>query len=107
MTQEYLYDELTDTLGIRTTYDPSAVIEANKAEKAEGRQYFGQGRETRMVKVASIDMDHVEALKNLGYNLFSPDPDERRRTLLYIQQNEPVWMTVDGKPFASFKQRWV
>ena len=107
MPQEYLYDEHTNTLGIRTSYDPSAVIEQNAIERASGRQYLGSHKETRMVKVASIDVDHIEALKNLGYNLLSPDPDEQRRALLYIQQHEPVWLTVDGKPFASFKQRWV
>ena len=41
------------------------------------------------------------------YNLLSPDPDEWKRALLYIQANEPVWMTVNGKPIASFRQRWV
>lgn len=107
MTKEYLYDELTDTLGIKTTYDPSALIEQNAAERAAGRQYLGTGKQTRMVKVASIDMDHIEALKNMGYDFFSPDPDERRRCLLYIQHNEPVWMTVDGTPIATFKQRWI
>lgn len=106
MTTEYLYDELTNTLGIRTTYDPSAVIEANKEQRALGRQYLGVGKQTRLVHVARIDNDHIEALKNLGYDFHSPDPDERRRALLYIQNNEPVWMTVDGKPFASFKQKW-
>lgn len=104
--REYLYDESSDTLGIRTTYDPSAVIEANKAERAAGRTYIGS-KGQQMVKVASIDLDHVEALKNLGYNILSSDPDEVRRALNYIQTNEPVWLTVDGKPFATFKQRWV
>lgn len=103
--QEYLYDELTDTLGIRTTYDPSAVIAQNAAERAAGRSYIGS-KGQRMLKVATIDMDHVEALKNLGYNLLSADPDESRRALLYIQANEPVWMTVEGKPIATFKQKW-
>jgi hypothetical protein len=105
--QEFLYDEATDTLGIKTTYDPSALIDQNAAERAAGRQYLGVGKETRLVKIMSLDLGHIEALKNLGYDFFSPDPDERRRCLLYVQQNEPVWMTVDGKPIAQFKQRWV
>lgn len=54
-----------------------------------------------------IDEGHIVALKNLGYNLLSPDPDEWKRALLYIQANEPVWMTVNGKPIAQFRQRFV
>jgi hypothetical protein len=105
--REYLYDDLTDTLGIKTTYDPSDVIEANAKTRAMGRKYLGTGAATRMLKVASLPVEHIEALHNMGYSLLSPDPDEVRRALLYIQQNEPVWMTVDGKPIASFKQKWV
>lgn len=103
--QEYLYDEQTKTLGIKTSYDPSAVIEANKEERAAGRSYIGS-KGQRMLKVASIDLDHIEALKNMGYNILSADPDEVRRALLYVQQHEPCWMTVDGKPIAAFKQKW-
>jgi hypothetical protein len=103
--REYLYDELTDTLGIKTTYDPSDVIDANKAQRAEGRSFIGS-KGQQMLHVARIDMDHIEALANMGYNLLSPDKDEVRRALLYIQQNEPVWMTVDGKPIAQRKQGW-
>ncbi|MEN9839251.1 MAG: hypothetical protein RL177_730 [Bacteroidota bacterium] len=46
-------------------------------------------------------------MKNIGYNLLSPDADEVRRALLYIQSNEPLLLTVPGKPFASVRQKWV
>jgi hypothetical protein len=104
--REYLYDESTDTLGIRTHYDPTEVIEANKEQRATGRQFVGS-KGQRMLHAVRIDMDHIEALKNLGYNLLSPDPDEVRRALLYVQQHEPQWMVVDGKPIAQRKQVWV
>lgn len=106
MPQEYLYDELTDTLAIKTTYDATDVIEQNKIERAAGRQYVGEHKATRMLKVASLPVEHIEALANMGYKLLSPDPEEVRRALRYIQSNEPVWMTVEGKPIASFKQKW-
>jgi hypothetical protein len=60
-----------------------------------------------MVKVASIDLDHLVTLKNMGYDLLSPDPAEVKRALLYIQAHENAWMVVDGKPIGERKQQWV
>lgn len=106
MAERYHYDALTDTLAIETTYDPEETIAANAAQRASGRVMVGS-KGQQMLHAASLPVEHVEALRNQGYNLLSADPDEVRRALLYIQTHEPVWMTVDGKPFASFKQRWV
>jgi hypothetical protein len=103
--REYLYDEATNTFGIKTSYDPTEVIEANKAQKAQGRVMIGS-KGQQMLHAMRIDIDHVEALINKGYNLLSPDPDEVRRALLYIQQNEQDWMVTDGKVIAQTKQRW-
>jgi hypothetical protein len=100
------YDEITDTLGIETIYDATATIEQNKAQKASGRVFFGS-KGQQMLHVASIHPAHFTALRNKGYNLLSADPDESRRALLYIQANEPVWMTVEGKPVADFRQKWL
>jgi hypothetical protein len=52
-------------------------------------------------------MGDVQRLINMGYNLLSPDPEEVRRTLLYIQSNEPDLLTVNKKPFAKVRTRWL
>lgn len=100
------YIDAEDKLVVETIYDPTETIEANAEARALApKHHISNGK--LLVKVMDIDADHILALKNLGYNLLSPDPEEWRRALLYIQANEPVWMTVNGKPIASFKQRWV
>jgi hypothetical protein len=101
---EYIDSE--DKLVITTTYDPSETIDANKEARALApKHHISNGK--LLTKVMDIDADHITALKNLGYNLLSPDPDEWKRALLYIQSNEPVWLTVNGNPIASFRQRWI
>jgi hypothetical protein len=106
LAESRLYDEATDSLTVQTVYDPTATIEANKEERLTApKHHISNGK--ALVKVMDIDAEHVLALRNQGYDLLSPDPDEWKRVLLYIQQNEPVWMTVNGKPIASFRQRWV
>lgn len=98
------YIEEGDKLVTETIYDPTEVIEANRIERiANGKARLS---DTRMVKVASIHEDHVTALHNQGYKLYSSDPAEVRRTLCYIQENEPDWMTVEGKPFAMWRPKW-
>ena len=98
--------EEADRVVIHTLYDPSETIEANKEARALApKHHISNGK--LLTKVMEIDEDHILALRNMGYNLLSPDPDEWKRALLYIQQNEPVWMTVNGKPIAAFRQRWV
>lgn len=100
----YLEDE--DRLVVETIYDPTETIEANKEARALAPKHkVSNGK--MLTKVMEIEAEHIVALKNLGYNLLSPDPEEWRRALLYIQANEPVWMTVNGKPIATFKQKWV
>lgn len=101
---DYIASE--DKLVITTTYDPTETIEANKEARALAPKHkISNGK--LLVKVMDIEEGHIVALRNMGYDLLSPDPDEWRRALLYIQNHEPVWMTVNGKPIATFKQRWV
>lgn len=104
--EKWSYIESEDKLVCETVYDPTETIEANKEARAIAPKHqISNGK--MLTKVMDIDLDHITALKNLGYNLLSPDPDEWRRALLYIQANEPVWMTVNGKPIATFRQRWI
>lgn len=101
------YDALTDRIIEETIYDPTEVIEQNAIERAEAGQIqkYVPNR-AGLVKVASIPEEHVVALRNKGYDLYSSDKDEVRRALVYIQQHEPVWLTVNGKPFANWRPKW-
>jgi hypothetical protein len=48
----------------------------------------------------------VVRLKNLGYNLLSPDPEEVKRALLYIQSEEKAHLSMPGTPISKKKQSW-
>lgn len=99
------YDEASDSLVVKTIYDSSAVLEANReAQKQapETGRYKGN-----FVHVGSIHMGDIVRLKNEGYNLLSPDPEEVKRALLHIQSNERYMLTVPGTPIAKKQQKWV
>lgn len=98
------YDQLEDKLIVKTTYDNSDVLKLNKEQRKEFGSY--KSKNTQLVHVGRIDEGDVIRLKNLGYNLLSPDKDEWRRALLYIQQNEPHLLTVPGKPFSKKRLVW-
>lgn len=99
------YIESEDKLVIQTTYDNSALIEANKAAQNAAPE-FGRYKGD-MVKVGSLHEGDIVRLRNMGYDLLSPDPAEVRRALLYIQENEQFLLTVPGKPFARVRNKWV
>lgn len=99
------YDESRDALVIKTSYDNRAVLasnlEARNAAPKTGR-YKGN-----FVKVGTIHLGDVQRLKNMGYNLLSPDPGEVKRALLYVQAQETALMTVPGKPIGKTKHAWL
>lgn len=98
------YDEASDTLTVKTSYDSRAVMADNimaKNLQPETGRYKGN-----LVKVASIHLGDVQRLKNLGYNIMSPDPDEVKRALLYIQSEEKDLMTMPGIPIGQKKRAW-
>lgn len=98
------YDEASDSLIVKTSYDSSLVIAENiltKNLQPETGRYKGN-----LVKVATIHLGDVTRLKNLGYNVLSPDPDEVKRALLYIQSEEKAHMVMPGTPIAKRKQSW-
>lgn len=105
--EKYHYIPEKDQLVIETIYNPTEVIEENKRIRNSGEKVVFGSKGQQMVKVASIDMDHIVALKNLGYDLLSPDPAEVKRALLYVQTHENDWMLVDGKPIGEKRQTWV
>lgn len=98
------YDEATDSLVVETKYDNRAVIAENiltKNLQPETGRYRGN-----LVKVATIHMGDVVRLKNLGYNILSPDPEEVKRALLYIQAEEKAHMVMPGTPIGKKRQSW-
>ena len=103
--EESKLDESSGKMVVNTTYDNTGVLRLNEAqrnEKIDGRQFKGT-----LAHVGRIDLGDIQRLINLGYNLLSPDPEEVRRALLYIQSNEPDLLTVNKKPFAKVRNRWV
>lgn len=98
------YDESTDSLVVKTSYDSRAVMADNIMSKnlqPETGRYKGN-----FVKVGSIHLGDVVRLKNMGYNLLSPDPDEVKRALLYIQSEEKAHLSMPGTPIGKRKQSW-
>ena len=98
------YDEATDSLVVKTSYDNRAVLASNLLERnaqPETGRYKGN-----LVKVGTIHLGDVQRLKNLGYNILSADPDEVKRALLYIQAEEKHLMTMPGNPIGKRKHTW-
>jgi hypothetical protein len=100
------YIEETDQLVTETIYDPTDVIEQNAAIRASGKPVVIGSKGQELVLAMSLPIEHVEALKNEGYNLLSHDKDEVRRALLYVQQNQHKFLTTDKKMIADRKQAW-
>jgi hypothetical protein len=100
------YIEAEDKLVVETIYDAATTVEVNKRRRQMAPKTFTSGGKA-LVHVASLPQEHLIALENIGYDLMSADPAERRRALVYIQENEPAWLTVNGKPFATFRPKWV
>lgn len=98
------YDEASDSLIVKTSYDNRAVL----AENLEARNTaLETGRyKGNFVKVVTIHLGDVQRLRNLGYNILSPDPDEVKRALLYMQAEEKAHLCVPGNPIGKKKTAW-
>ena len=104
MIERSTYDDMTGQMITETIYDNSAVLEANLAQRnaaPETGRYKG-----KFVHVGRIHEGDVLRLRNMGYNLMSPDPEEYKRALLYIQSNEPHLLTIPGRPIAKRRAKW-
>lgn len=98
------YDAATDTLTVKTSYDNRLVLAENeylRNTSPETGRYKGN-----LVKVGNIHLGDIVRLKNAGYNILSPDPDEWRRALLYVQSEEKAHLTVPGTPIGKKKRAW-
>ncbi len=89
----------------KTTYDVEPTFEQNAALRAQGPVVIGSKGQS-LTLAASVPMEHVLALKNMGYDLLSPDRDEMRRALVFLQSEQGKFMTTDKKVFTTRHQRW-
>lgn len=104
--EKITYDEIDDRLTIETSYDAEPVIDDNKAAKADVNPKAVQKYKGDLVHACRFHEGDIVRLKNLGYNILSPDPEEVRRALVYVQNNEPHLMRVHGKPFTRQRIKW-
>lgn len=104
--EKWEYDEAGDSLSITTSYDAQPVIDSNKRIKNSLSSKAIKKYDGNMVHAARFHEGDVVRLKALGYNLLSPDSDEVRRALVYVQWNEPHLMLVHGKPFTRQRVKW-
>lgn len=103
--EAYSYIEAEDKLVVETTYDAAPTIE-NNAKIRTGYPVTIGSKGQRMVLAASVPLEHVTALKNLGYDLLSPDQQEVRRALCFIQSEQAAFLTTDKKMFALHRPKW-
>jgi hypothetical protein len=99
------YIDAEDKLVVTTTYDASAAMEQAAILRADKPVQIGS-KGNALVLAAVIPDGHIVALKNMGYDLLSPDPAEFRRALCYIQSEQANFMAMEGKPFAVHKNKW-
>ena len=83
----------------------SQIREQNAQLRASGPVVIGSKGQS-LTLAASVPMEHVLALKNMGYDLLSPDRDEMRRALVFLQSEQGKFMTTDKKVFTTRHQRW-
>jgi hypothetical protein len=98
------YDAEKDALVVKTSFDNRAVMQANLEERNLS-DTFGRYK-GNFVKIGSIHMGDIVRLKNEGFNLLSPDPEEVKRAMLHIQSNEKHLLTVTGTPIAKKRMIW-
>lgn len=99
------YEEEHDRIIVETIYDADPVLEQNAALRASEPVTIGS-KGQQLVLGMSLPLEHVEALKNMGYNLFSPDREEVRRAILYVQANQQMFLTTNKKMFADRPSKW-
>lgn len=105
LVEKSYYDDTSDSLIVKTSYDNRGVIASNIAAQnaaPETGRYQGN-----LAHVGSIHMGDIVRLKNAGFDLLSSDPDEVKRALLHIQSEERHLLTVPGTPIAKRKKVWV
>ena len=83
----YYWDEAEGRMTIRTTYDSTDVLKANKAQQSLSlNQRFGN---EMMHHVAEIPMGVVVAWMKEGVDIMSSDPDMKKRVRRKL--DDPEW----------------
>lgn len=96
-----------DKVVVTTSYDNRSILKDNLNSRNAAQETGRYKKNTAgLVHVGRIHEGDVVRLMNMGYNLLTSDPEEKKRALLYIQNNEPYLLTVPGKPIAKKKQVW-
>jgi hypothetical protein len=100
-TRDYIPE--LDRLVVTTTYDAEpAMQEAEEARQRGGVMIGSKGQQ--MLKACVLPLEHIQRVKQeSGYDLLSPDPDQWRKALAYIQQNHQRFMATDKKVFTGRK----
>lgn len=104
MKETVTYDQLENKIVTKYEQDVQPILEQNHFIRSCENEH-GKYKE-KLVHAVSISEVDVLRLKHLGYDLMSPDQDERRRALMYIQQNEKQWLVTNGKPFSRKIKKW-
>ena len=99
-------DDMEDKVHVKYEYDAEPVLDSNKAERNEFTNYKTAPKLAGMVKVATLHPGDIQRLAALGYDITSPDPEEFKRALLFIQAEQKNLLTVNGKPFSKKKTAW-
>lgn len=97
-----------DRTVITTTYDAEpAILEAKEAREQGGVLIGSKGQQ--LLKACVIPLEHILRVKEeSGYDLLSPDPEQWRKALAYIQANHQVFMATDKKVFTGKEsKKWV
>ena len=100
------YIESEDRLIVETIYDAEPAMREAEEARQQGGVFIGS-KGQQMLKACVIPLEHILKVKEeSGYDLLSPDPDQWRRALVYIQQNHQRFMATDKKVFSTVKPKW-
>ena len=111
MTRLAQRSELIEDIGkvvTTTTYDVEPALREAEEARQSGDVLVGS-KGQQMLKAAVIPLDHITRIKQeSGFDLLSPDPDQWRKALLYLQQNHSRFMATEKKVFTGREaQKWV
>jgi hypothetical protein len=101
LAEERSYIPELDRLVVKTIYDAEPAMREAEEARQRGGDYMGS-KGQRMLKACVIPMEHILRVKEeSGYDLLSPDPEQWRKALAYIQANHQVFMATDKKVFTG------
>lgn len=105
--ERWSYIESEDKLVCETIYDAEPAMREAEEARQQGDVLIGS-KGQQMLKACVIPIEHIQRVKQeSGYDLLSPDPDQWRLALAYIQANHTRFMATDKKVFTGRRaQAW-